>query len=190
MRPKQTYANVMATIAAFIALGGASYAALRLPKNSVGTKQLKRNAVTTKKIKKEAVTGEEVKNGSLSASDFDQGQLPRGAEGPAGPQGDSGAPGATDDVIRYGPIRELADGGEAESIAACEPGETVTGGGWSFLGAPASSNYIYEDWAAVKEGAGVATPANGSGATGWFAYLANHTGEHLSFRSYVFCASP
>jgi hypothetical protein len=34
MRPKLTYANVMATIAVFIALGGASYASLKLPKNS------------------------------------------------------------------------------------------------------------------------------------------------------------
>jgi hypothetical protein len=57
MRPKLTYANVMATIAVFLALGGASYAALKLPKNSVGTKQIKKNAVTTAKIKDGAVTG-------------------------------------------------------------------------------------------------------------------------------------
>lgn len=36
IRGKLTYANVMATIAVFIALGGASYAAIKLPKNSVG----------------------------------------------------------------------------------------------------------------------------------------------------------
>ena len=35
-----TYANVVATCALFVALGGASYAALALPANSVGTKQL------------------------------------------------------------------------------------------------------------------------------------------------------
>jgi hypothetical protein len=45
-----TYANVMATIAVFIALGGAGYAATRLPKNSVGTKQIKNGAVTGAKI--------------------------------------------------------------------------------------------------------------------------------------------
>lgn len=49
LRPKLTYANVMATIAVFIALGGASYAATKLPKNSVGSKQIKANAVTSKR---------------------------------------------------------------------------------------------------------------------------------------------
>jgi hypothetical protein len=49
IRPKLTYANLMATLAVFIALGGASYAATQLPRNSVGTKQLKKNVVTTAK---------------------------------------------------------------------------------------------------------------------------------------------
>ena len=57
LRARLTYANVMATIAVFIALGGASYAAVKLPKNSVGAKQIKKNAVTTAKIKNGAVTG-------------------------------------------------------------------------------------------------------------------------------------
>ena len=55
LRSKLSYANVMATIAVFIALGGAAYAA-GLPKNSVGSKQIKNNAVTGAKIKKGAVT--------------------------------------------------------------------------------------------------------------------------------------
>ena len=37
LRNSVSYANVMATIAVFLALGGGAYAALRLPKNSVGT---------------------------------------------------------------------------------------------------------------------------------------------------------
>lgn len=65
IRQRLTYANVMATIAVFIALGGASYAAIKLPKNSVGSKQLKNNAVTTAKIKNGAVTGEKIQAGSL-----------------------------------------------------------------------------------------------------------------------------
>ncbi len=55
LRPKLTYSNVIATIALFIALGGAAVAA-GLPKNSVGPKQLKRGAVTAAKIRKAAVT--------------------------------------------------------------------------------------------------------------------------------------
>jgi hypothetical protein len=54
-RPQLSYANVIATIALFVALGGAAVAA-GLPKNSVGANQLKRNAVTTAKLKRAAVT--------------------------------------------------------------------------------------------------------------------------------------
>ena len=54
-RLKLNYSNVIATIALFIALGGAAVAA-GVPNNSVGTKQLKKGAVTTKKLHKAAVT--------------------------------------------------------------------------------------------------------------------------------------
>ena len=37
-----SYSNVMATLGVFIALGGASYAAVALPANSVSAKQLRR----------------------------------------------------------------------------------------------------------------------------------------------------
>jgi hypothetical protein len=53
--PKLNYANVIATIALFIALGGAAIAA-GLPKHSVGPKQLKKGAVTPAALRKGAVT--------------------------------------------------------------------------------------------------------------------------------------
>jgi hypothetical protein len=46
-----TFADVVACLALFVALGGAAYAGTQLPKNSVGTKQLKRNAVNSAKVK-------------------------------------------------------------------------------------------------------------------------------------------
>jgi hypothetical protein len=55
LRPKLTYSNVIASIALFVALGGAAVAA-GLPKGSVGPNQLKRGAVTTNAIRKQAVT--------------------------------------------------------------------------------------------------------------------------------------
>jgi hypothetical protein len=71
MRPKLTYANVMVTILAFVVLaGGAAYAASKLAKNSVGTKQLKNNSVTAAKIKNGAVTGSKVADASLGAADL------------------------------------------------------------------------------------------------------------------------
>ncbi|MBS1884756.1 MAG: hypothetical protein JSS97_17545 [Actinobacteria bacterium] len=53
--PRLSYANVIASLALFIALGGAAVAA-GLPKNSVGPQQLKKGAVTAKAIRKQAVT--------------------------------------------------------------------------------------------------------------------------------------
>jgi hypothetical protein len=83
-------ALVVALLALFVALGGTGYAALALPKNSVGTKQLKKGAVKNSDIAGNAVTGSKVKSRSLSASDFKVGSAP---PGPRGPQGAQGAPG-------------------------------------------------------------------------------------------------
>ena len=94
-RRRLSFGNVVATLALFIAIGGVSWAATSLPKNSVGKKQLKSNAVVSKKVK----------NGSLAAGDFKGGQLPAGPKGPQGavgdqgPQGQPGAAGATTSVL-------------------------------------------------------------------------------------------
>lgn len=74
-------ANVIAYLALFVALGGTSYAAIKLPRNSVGNKQLRSNAVTSGKVR----------NGSLRLSDFQSGALKRGPRGPQGPAGPAGA---------------------------------------------------------------------------------------------------
>jgi hypothetical protein len=71
------YANVMATVAVFIALGGTGYAISKLPKDSVKAKQ----------IAKGAVKSPEVKNGSLRSGDFADGVVTAGPAGPAGPPG-------------------------------------------------------------------------------------------------------
>lgn len=57
---------VVACLALGIALGGTSYAAITLPKNSVGTKQLKRNAVTSPKVKNNSLTGADVLESKLA----------------------------------------------------------------------------------------------------------------------------
>jgi hypothetical protein len=61
--------NTLALLALFIALGGTTYAATALPKNSVGAKQLKKNAVTNPKIKNGAVTGAKIANNSVKGAD-------------------------------------------------------------------------------------------------------------------------
>jgi hypothetical protein len=66
LRPRLTYANVTATLALFVALGGGAYAATALPANSVGTKQLKNNAVVSAKIKRHTITGADINESTLS----------------------------------------------------------------------------------------------------------------------------
>src|SRR4051812_37343815 len=77
----------MATVAVFLALGGGAYAALKLPKNSVGAKQIKKNAVRASEIAKGAVRSPDVKDRSLRSKDFGRGQLPAGPRGLPGPPG-------------------------------------------------------------------------------------------------------
>jgi hypothetical protein len=91
-----SYANVVATIALFLALsGGVVYAAStlgkntvkstniaakavktrNLAKNAVKSKNLAANSVTAAKIKKDAITSAKVKKGSLGRSDLAAGTL-------------------------------------------------------------------------------------------------------------------
>jgi hypothetical protein len=92
LRKRLTFANIMSVVAVFIALGGASYAAVNLPKNSVGTKQLKGKSVGTNKLNAGAVNSAKVLDRSLLAVDFKEGEL---LAGPTGPKGTDGQPGAT-----------------------------------------------------------------------------------------------
>src|SRR5918995_1562881 len=94
LSPLRSPAMIVACVALVVALGGVSYAAGVLPKNSVGTAQLKKQAVTRKKIAANAVTSGRVKNGSLSGVDFAAGQLPAGPKGDQGDKGDKGDKGA------------------------------------------------------------------------------------------------
>ncbi len=85
MRNRLSYANVMATVAVFLALGGGAYAAIKLPKDSVTSKQIKNKSVKGKdlagkavksaKIKPDAINGSKVKDDSLTGADIDESTL-------------------------------------------------------------------------------------------------------------------
>ena len=79
LRRKLNFANVLACLALFVALGGTSYAAL---------------VVTGKNVKDNSLTGRDIKNGSVTAADLQQAASARaGSAGPQGPRGADGAPG-------------------------------------------------------------------------------------------------
>jgi hypothetical protein len=87
---RHVMANAVAYLALFVALGGTSFAAVSLKRNSVKGKHLSANSVTAPKVK----------DGSLQLADFGAGQLPsgpkgdRGADGAGGPKGERGDAGA------------------------------------------------------------------------------------------------
>ena len=88
-------ALAIAVLALFVALGGTGYAALNLPRNSVGSKQLRKSAVRNVDIASNAVTGAKVRRRSLDSTDFKPDSLPRGPKGDQGAQGAQGSPGAS-----------------------------------------------------------------------------------------------
>ena len=104
LRTRLTYANVVSTLCLFVILGGSSYAAVTLQRNSVTGAHIAGNAVTSPKVK----------DRSLRARDFATGQLPRGAQGspgepgPPGPPGLNGAPGQNGQTGARGPSNAFA----------------------------------------------------------------------------------
>lgn len=90
-RFRLSYANVASSLALFLALGGSSYAAFKLPRNSVGTRQLKAGAVRSADVRNGSIRSVDVRNGSLGLHDMaprTRHRL-RGKRGPAGPAGAS-----------------------------------------------------------------------------------------------------
>ncbi len=152
VRGRLTYANVMATVAVFMALGGIGWAATKLPKNSVGTKQIKKNAVKSAKVK----------NGSLLSKDFKAGQIPSGARGPEGATGTPGKTGAPGEI---GPQGDPGSSGQPGPKGAT--GATGAKGATGATGATgpsdtyhsATSSGVCADRAAVAEDPRPADPA-------------------------------
>jgi hypothetical protein len=87
---KPSPALVISLVALFVALGGTSYAAIRLPKNSIGTKQLKDGAVTRSKISSGTISSLRGQTGPQGPQGI---QGPRGLQGVQGVKGNTGAPG-------------------------------------------------------------------------------------------------
>lgn len=115
IRARLSYANVMASVAVFLALGGVSYAAVALPQDSVGRQQLRDTAVTNSKLAQGSVDTRQLRRGSVgpsklasggvkkrTLSPWIRGQLSRrAAQGPPGPKGDTGPRGPGAAAVRY-----------------------------------------------------------------------------------------
>jgi hypothetical protein len=115
-----SYANVMATAALLIALGGTSYAAVTLTDNSVKSRHVKDGAIERADLGRNAVTGDAVKGRSLSAAELRPGQLPAGVPGMAGPPGPNGDTGPPGDTGPLGPRGEPGTSDTSQFFARAE----------------------------------------------------------------------
>jgi hypothetical protein len=175
-----TYANVVATLALFLAIGGgAAFAATNLATNSVGPKAIKANAVGPAKIKAGAVTGEKLANGAVTST-----KLAAGAVGSA--QIGNGAVGATQIAAgavggsKLGAINtrtasvSVPKGEIRGTSVSCATGETLLGGGtsWNTTG-PEQLVYTSE--------------SNKSAPTTWHAAGVNGANVPLTFNVFAYC---
>jgi len=121
---------IVALVALFVALGGSSYAAVR-----IGSTQIADNSIRSRDVHNNDLRSIDVKDGSLLAKDFAAGQLPSGPAGPAGPRGKKGdkgaqgSPGVLKVYDTYVPIA-LAANGTVRLNPLCDKGDVATGGGY------------------------------------------------------------
>ena len=188
-RPLATFtpSGVVSVIALIVALGGTSYAAVSLPRNSVGAMQVRPNAVTSAKVR----------DGSLMARDFRAGEIPASAAGPAGAAGPPGLRGAVGPAGPAGPagptgpaalpklVYSISEPVQNPAFAqtygsvACDAGTYVVGGG------------VYTS-GGVDQAVNTSAPA---GATGelqprtWSAFVNNKSAGNESFRVFAICTT-
>lgn len=134
-----SYANVMATVAAFMALGGVGYAAA-----TIGSGDVVNNSLRSKDVRNNALRGKDIRNKTIQAADVGLnkltgaqinestlGQVPDAAKlGGVGPEGYMPA-GA---LVRYsftlggGETREVVSHGPLKLMARCIDNGTDQGG--------------------------------------------------------------
>lgn len=202
-----TRLNLVAYLALFTALTGTSYAAVMLPRNSVGPAQIRAGAVTSSKVRV----------GSLLAKDFKAGQLHKaahgtpgqtgpagpagapgqiGAQGQTGPAGATGSAGATTALTRTATEPNIPVGSAAALNVPCKPGERATGGGGAFFGSGANDRLQASLPIVIPRDAnGNPTGSytfvkDGESPDGWQVIGTNGGGQDRNFIGYVICVSP
>jgi hypothetical protein len=168
LRARMSYANVVATMALFLALGGVGYAATQLPRNSVGSKQLRDGAVTAHKIS--AATRKAL----------------HGARGLKGSKGDAGVAGATNVIIRRSETPTTVTTGTVNNNQAdCVGSERAVGGGMVWDETTDHNMRMIQ-----SDPRGVNGVVAGDVPNGWAVTGSNDTGTDKHLRAFVVCAAP
>jgi hypothetical protein len=199
IRRNLSFANVTSMMAVMIALGGTSYAAVALPKNSVGSKQIKAKAVKNSDLGASSVTTDKVKDGSLLKTDFAANQLPAGPRGATGSTGLTGAPGPAgvigsvivhrvDIALPAGASAGVA-GASTSGFATCAAGQKLIGGSASIgnVTDPPSQEIVVSRPAADDVGSG-AVPTDLGAMSFWKGTGHTLTNVAGTMRVFAFCA--
>jgi hypothetical protein len=185
-RSRPSFASVVSIMALFVALGGTSYAAAKLPKNSVGSSQIKTNGVGSS----------DVKNGSLRGIDFRTGELPAGPQGQQGPKGEKGDPGTPgqdgkDGLLGAVTVQRtdvaLADNSTQAVEASCPTGQKAISGGSSVDQTGSDDIKLLVS----RPGNGGFIPADGQSFNDWRAVYRNPAGGTAAaeIRAFVVCVA-
>src|SRR6266480_3306561 len=115
LRDRLTYANVMATIAVFIALGGTGYAAAKIngkniKNKSIAGKKLKNRTITRSKVKRNTLTGSEIAESKL-------GKIPSAANADNATHADSATHAGSADSATTAGNANLIDGIDSSELA-------------------------------------------------------------------------
>jgi hypothetical protein len=132
MKPRLSYANVVSTLALFVAISGASaYAANQLAAKSVGEPQLRPGAVTADKIRTNAVTAPKIKaaavkqgklaDGSVTAAKLSLSSVTGGALSAGSVTGEKIAPEAvTGEKVVESTLSQVPSAAKADFATAAE----------------------------------------------------------------------
>lgn len=163
IRSNLSYANVMATLGVFLALGG-SAVAFTVGKNTVKSKSIAKGAVKTSDIHNGAVSKAKLKADAIGSNAIGDGSV--------------GAKQLGDIVVRYGPVVPLPDANNQIAHASCKPGEKVVSGLGEVFAAnspdittsgtgpeSATGTSVPEGQAPAGISVGFTNPAGGTGAT-------------------------
>jgi hypothetical protein len=157
IRSKLTFANVVALLALFIALGGSAYA-IHLGKNAVKTKNIKNGAVTEAKIANAAVTASKLAAGAVK----------------------------TPSVVVRTDSKTLNDGTNVLPTAVCQPDEVAVGGG-ALPSNDGNGDILFESLRPLKASKANASDGDTPGAyQADFQNLAGGTGSITAF-AYALC---
>jgi hypothetical protein len=155
-------AMVVACLALTVALAGTSYAAIRLPANSVGTLQLKKGAVIGAKVKKNSLTGTQIRETTLE-------RVPKALQADSADSADTAA--ALGRIDYVSAIVSVPAGSAAtRGTASCPSGTFATGGGAKMS----------------DPNTGFLDDTNPAGKTAWEATGASSVAQSMTV--YVICA--